>query len=299
MSDPSRCGYVAIIGRPNVGKSTLLNHILGQKISITSRKPQTTRHRLLGIKTENSVQAIYVDTPGLHQDAKKALNRYMNRAALTAMNDVDVIIFMIDSLKWTKDDEWIIKKLHHYQCPVILVINKIDQITEKEKLLPFIETLNTKFNFVHTFPMSALKQDNVLALEKMIASFLPENPHYFPDDQITDANERFLAAEIIREKLIRSLGQEIPYALTVGIEQFVEEENVTRISALIWVEKASQKAIVIGADGDVLKKVGTRARKDMELLFGRKIFLRLWVKVKDSWSDNENALKSLGYADEK
>lgn len=294
----TRCGYVAIIGRPNVGKSTLLNHILGQKISITSRKPQTTRHRILGIKTEDNVQTVYVDTPGLHKDAKKALNRYMNRAAAQVMESVDVIIFMVDGLNWKNDDEWILKKLTHAHCPVILVINKIDKVTDKENLLPFIEKLNQKLSFAHIFPMSALKDENVAQLEKLVASFLPENPYFFPDDQITDVSERFLAAEIIREKLMRSLGQELPYALTVEIELFKQEEKLIHIAAIIWVERLGQKAIVIGKDGTVLKKVGTLARKELEFLFANKIFLQLWVKVKESWSDNERALRSLGYSDE-
>lgn len=299
MKKTSRCGYVAIIGRPNVGKSTLLNHILGQKISITSRKPQTTRHRILGIKTNDSAQAIYVDTPGLHQEAKKALNRYMNRAATSVIHEVDVIVFMIEALKWKSDDEWILKKLLTVKCPIILVINKVDKIADKELLLPFIEELNTRCDFSFIMPMSALKNDNILDFEKVISTLLPESPHFFPDDQITDVSERFLAAEIIREKLMRSLGQELPYALTVQIEQFKESEKLNRISAIIWVEKTSQKAIVIGKDGSVLKKVGTLARESMEFLFQKKIFLQLWVKVKESWSDNERALRSLGYGEEK
>ncbi|MBA2654320.1 MAG: GTPase Era [Gammaproteobacteria bacterium] len=298
MNKVSRCGYVAIIGRPNVGKSTLLNHILGQKICITSRKPQTTRHRILGIKTEGEIQTVYVDTPGLHQEAKKALNRYMNKAASAAIHDVDVIVFIVEALKWQADDEWILQKLKHVQSPVILVINKVDKIADKQMLLPFIEELSNKFKFNYILPMSALKNNNVIELENLVNSFLPENPHFFPDDQVTDASERFLASEIIREKLMRSLGQELPYALTVQIEQFKEEKKMYRIGAIIWVEKLSQKAIVIGAEGGVLKKVGTRARKEMELLFETKIFLQLWVKVKESWSDSDRALQSLGYRSE-
>lgn len=297
MNKDSRCGFVAIIGRPNVGKSTLLNHILGQKISITSRKPQTTRHRILGIKTLDSIQAIYVDTPGLHLDAKRALNRYMNRTALNALHDVDVVLFMIDSLKWEEDDEWVLKKLSSLSCPIILVINKVDQITDKEKLLPHIQDLTGKGKFRDVIPISAKKGDNVEKLEKVIGSLLPENPHFFPDDQVTDASERFMTSEIIREKLLRSLGQEVPYALTVEIEKFQQQEKILHISAIIWVEKTGQKIIVIGKDGAVLKKVGMRARKELEFLFDQKIFLQLWVKVKESWSDNERALRSLGYQD--
>jgi GTP-binding protein Era len=295
MKHPSHCGYVAIIGRPNVGKSTLLNHILKQKISITSRKPQTTRHCLLGIKTEGSVQTIYVDTPGLHQEVKKALNRYMNRTAVAVMQDVNVIVFMIEALKWKEDDDWILKKLTLSKCPVILVINKIDKVPDKALLLPFIEGLSKKFTFMATLPMAALKNDNVQELESLIANLLPENPHFFPDNQITDANDTFLAAEIIREKLTRTLGQELPYALTVQIERFTKTEQLIRIHALIWVEKISQKTIVIGKNGAVLKKVGTAARREMEAGFEKKVFLQLWVKVKESWSNNEQALQRLGY----
>lgn len=297
MSESSYCGYVAIIGRPNVGKSTLLNHILRQKISITSRKPQTTRHRILGISTKGNVQALYVDTPGLHHKAKRALNRYMNRAASSVIEDVDVIIFMVEALKWTKDDEWILEKLQRRAAPVILVINKIDKIDEKGALLPYIEDLSQKYAFAHILPMAALKNDNVLELEKIVASFLPQSPHLFPDDQVTDVSERFLAAEIIREKLIKSLGQELPYRLTVQIEKFTETEKLTRINAIIWVEKTSQKAIVIGKEGAVLKKIGTYAREEIEALFNKKIFLELWVKVKESWSDNDSALHNLGYSE--
>jgi GTPase len=297
MSETSHCGYVAIIGRPNVGKSTLLNHILGQKVSITSRKPQTTRHRILGIKTEDGFQTIYVDTPGLHQEAKKALNRYMNRTATAVIYDVDVIVFMVEALKWQLDDEWILKKLQSVNCPIIVVINKIDKVADKEKLLPFIENLNTKLPNASFLPISALKNDNVQEVEKLVNTFLPKNPHFFPDDQITDASARFLAAEIIREKLMKSLGQELPYALTVQIEQFQESNKLTRISAIIWVERTSQKSIVIGKEGAVLKKIGKAAREEMEFLFNVKIFLQLWVKVKESWSDNDRALRSLGYSD--
>lgn len=298
MKENSHCGFVAIIGRPNVGKSTLLNYILGQKISITSRKPQTTRHRILGIKTADNVQTIYVDTPGLHLQAKRALNRYMNRTAVRALQDVDVVLFMIDSLKWQEDDEWVLKKLSSLNCPVLLVINKVDQIEDKERLLPHMQALAEKANFNNVIPISAIQGTNVDKLETLIGSLLPENPHFFPDDQITDASERFMAAEIIREKLIRSLGQEVPYALTVEIEKFKQEEKILHISAIIWVEKMGQKAIVIGKEGSVLKKVGTRARKELEFLFENKIFLQLWVKVKESWSDNERALRSLGYQDQ-
>jgi GTP-binding protein Era len=295
MKQPPHCGYVAIIGRPNVGKSTLLNHILKQKISITSRKPQTTRHCILGIKTEGNVQTIYVDTPGLHQEVKKALNRYMNRTATAILQDVNVIIFLVEALKWREDDAWILKKLTLSKCPVIVVINKIDKVADKALLLPFLEELSKKFPFTATLPMAALKNDNVQALESLIANLLPESPHFFPDNQITDANDTFLVAEIIREKLTRTLGQELPYALAVQIEEFTKTEQLIRIHALIWVEKISQKTIVIGKNGALLKKVGTAARLEIEARLEKKVFLTLWVKVKESWSNNEQALHSLGY----
>lgn len=299
MNEETRCGYVAIVGRPNVGKSTLLNHILGQKISITSRKPQTTRHRILGIKTEGNTQIVYVDTPGIHQEAKKALNRYMNKTAISAIHDVDVVVFMVEALKIQPDDEWVLKKLSSVKCPVILVINKVDKVKDKAELLPFIESLSAQFNFAKVMPLSALRNENIAALEEVIATMLPANPHFFPEDQLTDASDRFLVSEIIREKLMRSLGQELPYATTVEIEQYKEEPTIVRIAAIIWVEKLSQKSIVIGKSGAVLKKVGTYAREEMEILFNRKVFLQLWVKVKDSWSDNDRALQSLGYRDDK
>lgn len=295
---PTRCGYIAIIGRPNVGKSTLLNHILGQKISITSRKPQTTRHRILGIKSSETVQMVFIDTPGLHQDAKKALNKYMNRAASASLHDVDMIIFVVEALHWQSDDEWILKKIKSLDIPLIVAINKIDKIADKEQLLPFIEKISTNLPHAMILPLSALKNDNIAQLENILEMNLPENPHFFPDDQVTDVSERFMASEMIREKLMKSLGQELPYALTVQIEQFKEEEKIIRISAIIYVEKLSQKSIVIGKEGQVLKKVGTAARQALEKYFDKKVFLQLWVKVKESWSDNDRALRSLGYQED-
>ncbi len=297
MSKSTRCGYIAIVGRPNVGKSTLLNYILGQKVSITTRKPQTTRYRILGIKTVGEAQAIYVDTPGLHQEAKLALNRYMNRTAISVIYDADILIFMVEALKWQTDDEWILKKLQSATSPIIIAINKVDKVKDKEKLLPFIENLNMKLPAAIILPMSALKNDNVKEVENLVNTLLPENHHFFPDDQITDSSERFLASEIIREQLMKNLGQELPYTLTVQIESFQVEANLTRISAIIWVEKTGQKVIVIGKEGGVLKKIGKTAREQMENLFNVKIFLRLWVKVKKGWSDNDRALKDLGYND--
>lgn len=295
--DNSRCGYVAIVGRPNVGKSTLLNHILGQKLSITSRKPQTTRHTLLGIKTEGRDQVIYVDTPGLHKNEHRAINRYMNRSASSAINDVDVIIFIVDKLQWTEEDDLVLDRLQYVSCPVILALNKVDQIDEKGELLQHIESLATKREFAEIVPVSALRGHNIEALETVVSKFLPESEHFFPEDQITDRTERFLAAELVREKIMRQLGNELPYQITVEIEQYQLEGKILHINALILVERASQKSIVIGKGGDRLRLIGKEARLDMEKLYDRKVMLKLWVKVKRGWSDDERALKSLGYND--
>lgn len=292
-----RCGYASIVGRPNVGKSTLLNRILGQKISITSHRPQTTRHRIVGIHTTDQYQAIYVDTPGLHQAQGKAMNRYLNRAASSAMSDVDVIIFVVDGLKWTDEDEWIVQRLGEQKTPVILVINKIDEL-EKEALLPHIQKLATKMQFHSVIPLSARVGSNVEALDREVSQLLPLNSPVFPEDQVTDRSMRFLAAEIIREKLMRRLGQELPYALTVEIESYKEQDALVHIHAVIWVERDGQKAIVIGKKGQVLKQIGQQAREDLEKQLEQKVFLQLWVKVKEGWSSDERALRSLGYSDE-
>lgn len=294
----TRCGYVAIVGRPNVGKSTLLNKILGQKISITSRKPQTTRQRILGIKTTDTTQTVYVDTPGLHQQAKRKLNRYMNRAATQSFYDVSAIVFVVEALQWREDDEWILAQLMKLSEPIILVVNKIDQVKDKEELLPYLQLISAKFNFAQVIPLSATKGTNISALEQAVDGYLSAGPFLFAEDQVTDRSERFLAAEIVREKLFRNMQQEVPYGLTVGIEKFVREEKILRISAVIWVEKEGQKAIIIGAQGGALKLVGTNARKELEKLFDIKVFLQLWVKVKENWADDERALRSLGYSDE-
>lgn len=292
-----RCGYVAIVGRPNVGKSTLLNHILGQKLSITSRKPQTTRHRILGIVTRDNTQTVYVDTPGIHGEERKAINRYMNRAATAALRDVDLVLFVVDAMKWTPDDELVVQKLKAVSVPVLLVINKVDEIADKDVLLPRIEELTKLYGFAEVVPVSALGGHNVSQLQEIVAKRLPLSPPFFREDQITDRSPRFLAAEIVREKVMRQLGDEVPYELTVEIEEFKQEGKLKRISALILVERDGQKAIVIGDGGQRLKRIGTDARIDMEKFFGGKVMLSLWVKVKGGWSDDERALKSLGYDD--
>lgn len=293
----SRCGFVAIVGRPNVGKSTLLNHILGQKLSITSRKPQTTRHQVLGIKTVDLVQAIYVDTPGMHEEEPRALNRYMNKAATSALVDVDVVIFVVDQLAWTTADEMVLEKLSGLKCPVILAVNKVDRIENRERLLPHLDMLSRKRDFAEMIPMSALKETNLKPLEEAVGRFLPESIHFYPDDQITDRSERFMASEIVREKITRQLGDELPYSVAVEIEEFKREGRTLHISALILVEREGQKKIMIGDKGERLRSIGQEARIDMERLFDSKVMLRLWVKVKRGWADSERALKSLGMND--
>ena len=293
------CGFIAIVGRPNVGKSTLLNKILGQKISITSRKAQTTRHRIVGIHTEGAYQAIYVDTPGLHIEEKRAINRLMNRAASSAIGDVDLIIFVVEGTKWTEDDEMVLNKLRAAKAPVVLAINKIDNIKEKDELLPHITELSQKFDFVEILPISAQRGKNVHILQKIVRDSLREGVHHFPEEYVTDRSQRFMASEIIREKLMRFTGEELPYSVTVEIEQFkVNERGIYEINGLILVEREGQKKMVIGAKGQKIKTIGIEARADMERLFDAQVHLELWVKVKSGWADDERALRSLGYMDE-
>ena len=293
-----RCGYIALIGRPNVGKSTLMNYVLGQKISITSHRPQTTRHRIVGIKTTDEAQFVYVDTPGIHDNEKKAMNRYMNRTAGASFKDVDVIVLLVDAMRWTDEDELVIKRLQYIKTPVVLAVNKVDLLKKKEDLLPFIEKIKSKYEFSDIIPVSAIKGDNVEGFEKTILNYLPASEAFYDEDQITDRSSRFMAAEIIREKLTRNLTQELPYNLTVEIEKFSNDGKLLDIAAVIWVERDNQKAIIIGKKGSKLKDMGTKARIDMEKLFEQKVFLQLWVKVKSGWSDDERALNSLGYIDD-
>ena len=296
-SNGLRSGYIAIVGRPNVGKSTLLNYILGMKLSITSRKPQTTRHQILGVKTTDNVQAIYVDTPGIHQRRGTAINKYMNRAATSILNDVDVILFLVQAKQWTEEDQAIIEKLKLVSCPVVLVVNKMDTLDNKKELLPLIEGLSSKLEFSEIIPASALNGVNVEVLEKKISSLLPASTHFYPEDQITDRSMRFLASEIIREKLIRELGQELPYTSTVVIDKYDEDESIVRIHATIYVESTGQKAIIIGKKGARLKSIGTKAREDISVLVDSKVYLNLWVKVREGWSNDEQALRGLGYGE--
>ncbi len=293
----TRCGYVAIIGRPNVGKSTLLNRLIGQKISITSKKPQTTRHNLLGIKTIDDAQILFVDTPGIHSIEPRAINRYMNRAALSALRDVDVVLFLIDREKFSDDDEKVAELFRNAPGEKILVINKIDLLTNKSTLLPMLQKLQESFPDAALVPVSAEKGSNVDELEKVIVKALPESPFFYDEDQITDRSERFLVAEVIREKLMRQLGDELPYSLTIQVDRFEEDEKIAHIDATIFVEKDGQKRILIGKSGDKLKRVGIDARTDIEELIQKKVMLNTWVKVKSGWSDDDRAIKSLGYDD--
>lgn len=296
MSDSvQRCGYAAIVGRPNVGKSTLLNYLLGQKISITSRKPQTTRHQVMGIFTEDSDQVVFVDTPGMHREQEKAINRYMNRAASSALADVDVVLFVVDRDRWTVEDDLVMEHLRNAEAPVALVINKIDRLDDQGVLLPWAESLQDARTFDAIFPISALKRANLTELAHYIREKMPAAPHLFPEDQVTDRSERFLASELVREKIVRQLGDELPYTTAVEIESFKRDGRILRIDALIYVERSGQKKILIGKDGARLRSIGTEARKDMEQAFSSKVMLKLWVKVKSGWSDDDRALRSLGF----
>jgi GTP-binding protein Era len=289
-------GFVAIIGRPNVGKSTLLNQLVGEKISITSPKPQTTRWQIFGIKTFHHTQMIFIDTPGLHREEKqRAMNRYLNRIASAVLLDADVIVFMMDATSWRKEDEMVLEKLRETDKPVILAINKIDLLADKRALLPLITKIKDKYAFVHIVPISAMEADNTQQLEEEISKLLPEGPQLYPDDQITDKNIRFQIAEIVREKLIQETEKELPYSTTVEIEQFKETEKLIEISAVIWVERPGQKIIVIGKKGTKLKKIGMQARREIEKRLGHKVYLQLWVKIKENWTDDDKALRGLGY----
>jgi len=292
-----RCGYVALVGRPNVGKSTLMNRILGQKLSIVTAKPQTTRQRIVGIKTTPQGQVVYIDTPGIHQAAKKALNRYMNRVAQAALLDVDLVLFLVEADRWSRQDEFVARALARVDCPVFLVINKIDEVPDKARLLKFLDRDVDASRFGKVLMVSARTGDGVADLERRVLECLPFSRPFYDEDQFTDRSERFLVSELIREQLMQRLHQELPYSLTVEVEEFRREGGLLRIGAIIWVERDGQKQIVIGKGGSVLKQVGTGARHEIEQLLGDKAFLRLWVKVSREWSDSERALKQFGYDD--
>jgi len=294
-SQTKKTGMVSLIGKTNVGKSTLLNQLVEQKVSITSRKPQTTRQRLLGIKTEGSNQIIYVDTPGFHQGHKRALNKFMNKTALSSIEGVDIVLFVVDALNFSPTDEHLLNRVPTKDNQVMLVINKIDKVAKKEKLMPFVEEVIKLFPFSEVIPISALKRKNIDILEKEIVKRLPVGAHLYPEDQIAGSSERFLASEIIREKCISRVGDEIPYRLSVVIDSFKEEDKLITIDGTIYIEKSSQKGIVIGEQGKRLKAIGTAARKELEGMLDNKVMLRLWVKVKKDWTNDRSALNFMGY----
>jgi len=298
MNASHRCGLVTLIGRPNVGKSTLLNRLVGSKISITSSRAQTTRHRLLGIKTTPEMQVIYVDTPGLHSNDEGIMNRYMNRAASGSLEGVDCIVLLINSGGWEEADEYPLRLAMKQKIPLILAINKVDLVKDRSRLLPLIKLSGEKADFAEIVPLSARVGTNVVELEHAIIKYLPEQPAIYPADQITDRSERFLAEEMVREQVFRSFRQEVPYATAVQVEQFKRVKGVLHIDAIIWVEKEGQKGILIGKAGAGLKNVGSRARIEMQKFFGSKVHLNLWVKVREGWSDSARSLRSLGYTDE-
>ncbi len=295
MIDEFQCGYVALIGKPNTGKSTLMNALVGQKLSITAHRPQTTRHQILGIKTTEEYQCIFIDTPGIHDNNKKAIHRYMNRAATSMLDDADLICVLLDVSHCNQEDEKILQRVAHYDR-VLIVLNKIDQ-KSRESCLPIMDQISKQVPGFECVPVSALTGDNLEYLEQLIVARLPVGVPQFPDDQLTDKSMRFISAEIVREKLFRELKQELPYSITVNIDHYIEETDITRISATIWVERKSQKSIVIGKSGNLLKKVGSLARSDIERLIEAKVYLQLWVKVRADWSDDEQSLAAFGYSD--
>lgn len=289
------CGYIALVGRPNVGKSTLLNRILHHKLSITSRRPQTTRHRILGIDTDGKYQFVYVDTPGIHRSSKKMMNRMMNKTAINVLKDVDIIAFLVDGTHWEEDDAYVLSLIKQVKAPCFLLVNKVDKLINKTQLLPWLEAMEQRHAFVAMIPISAKTGLQVEAFQHALQKLLPEGPHLFPSDQLTDRSSRFLCAELLREKIFRLCGQELPYSTTVDIESLKEEHTIMRIHALILVDKESHKRMIIGDKGSKLKEMATSARLDMEKLLGKKVFLQCFCKVKSGWSDNETLLQQLGY----
>jgi len=288
-------GFVAVIGRPNVGKSTLINELIGQKLSITSHRPQTTRHRIHAIENQTNYQMIFVDTPGIHIGNKKAINSYMNKTASASILEVDMILWLVEVLKWTKEDQRVMEHLSKTKVPIILCVNKIDNLNTKNEILPYLENLVEKFQANEIFPLSAFSKNHTNDLRKLILKYLPQQKALFESDYVTDRPQRFVVAEFIREKLMRNLSNELPYDLTVEIEKFDLDEQMYRIAAKIFVEKASQKSIVIGDKGKMLKQIGEESRVSIEGFLERKVFLELWVKVRQGWSDDKRALASLGY----
>ncbi len=288
-------GFIAVVGRPNVGKSTLINELIGQKLSITSHRPQTTRHRIHAIDTSDNYQMVFVDTPGIHIGNKKAINAYMNRAASSTISDVDIIIWLIETGKWTREDNRVLEHINKTDIPVIICINKIDKLKSTDKVLPFIQLVGEKYQPNEIFPLSAFSKNHTKSLRKLILKYLPQRDAIFEPDYVTDRSEKFIVSEFIREKLMRHLEDELPYDLTVEIDKYQLDGNMQRIAATIYVDKLSQKTIVIGHKGEMLKLIGTEARKSVEGFLERKVFLQLWVKVSSGWSDDKKALASMGY----
>ncbi|MFI4979277.1 MAG: GTPase Era [Nevskiales bacterium] len=290
-------GIVAIVGRPNVGKSSLLNALVGRKISIVAPKPQTTRHRIQGVLHRPQGQVVFVDTPGLHRKAPRALNRYMNDAVSGALSDVDLALFVVEAGRWTDEDEAVLEKLKHGRAPVGLVVNKVDKLDNKAGLLPELEKLSAMHSYAFIVPLSAKSGDNLDGLVRELFSRMPEGPPLYPEGQIAGHDLRFTVSELVREKLMRALAQELPYALTVETETLDHSGTIIRISAVIWVERDNQKKIVIGEEGAMLKRIGSAARRELEYMTGAKVVLKLWVKVKENWTDDPQALKRFGYLD--
>lgn len=291
----TKCGFVAVVGRPNVGKSTLINAIMGKKISIVTNKPQTTRHRILAVHTRGDTQIVFVDTPGIHRKADRAMNQLMNRTAGAALADADLVLFVTDATRWTEEDDDVMRRLKSIDAPVFALLNKVDRVHPKERLFETLTTMAARHDFAEVFPISALKKDNLKELMAAIPGFLPESPPLFPEEMHTDRGVEFQAAEVIREKLMKLLHQEVPYGLTVQIEQYDTSGEQVVINAVIWVDRDSQKGIVVGKGGQVLKTVGQSARLELCEMLGRRVHLELWAKVKDNWSDSEHDLQRLGY----
>jgi len=292
-----KCGYITILGRANVGKSTLLNYLLGQKISITSRKPQTTRCRVLGIKTDIKSQAIYVDTPGIQNEYDSPVHKLMAKEAVNSIEQVDIVLFMIEAMKWSNTDEDILRLIKKSGLPAVVVINKTDKVKMRSELLPFIKKLSTILDKIDIVPVSAKTGNNIKSLEQIVLSFLPIGPPQYSDKDITDRSKMFFAGEFLREKLISRLGDELPYTIAVTIEEFTEEAEIFFIKAIVWVEEKNQRNIVVGKNGKILKLAGAAARKDLECLFDKKVFLSTWVKVKKNWSQSDQILKQIGFTD--
>ncbi|MDX1499888.1 MAG: GTPase Era [Woeseiaceae bacterium] len=290
-----RCGFVAVVGRPNVGKSTLINALVGSKISIVTHKPQTTRHRILGVRTVPGAQLIFVDTPGLHRGAGKAMNRLMNRTATAALADADVALFVTEAARWAEEDSDVLERIRAARVPALAVLNKIDLLTPRERVLEALAAMVERYDFPELVPVSAKKRDNLDRLLETLPAYLPESPPLFPEEMRTDRPPEFRAAEVVREKLTRQLHQELPYGLTVQVERYAEEDGGFLVHAVIWVERESQKGIVVGKGGQVLKTVGRAARIELARELGRPVHLELWVKVRDNWSDNEQDLRTLGF----